>query len=55
MVVSIELGTPMFTAAVTASLMGAKGCQILMGKYPSKRSTMHFFDLLEDDWQNIQL
>ena len=50
-----ELGTPPFTAAAAASLMAAKGCQILMGKYKSKSSTMHFFDLLEDDWENIHL
>ncbi len=50
-----ELGTPPFTAAVAASLMGAKGCQILMGQHQSKQSTIHFFDLLEDDWENIQL
>jgi len=50
-----ELGTPVFTAAVAASLMAAKGCQILMGKYPSEQSVIHFFDLLEDDWENIQL
>jgi len=50
-----ELGTPPFTAAVAASLMAAKGCQILMGKYQPKQSTLCFFDLLEDDWENIQL
>jgi molybdopterin/thiamine biosynthesis adenylyltransferase len=50
-----ELGTPAFTAAVAASLMGAKGCRILMGKHKSKQSTIQFFDLLEDDWENIQL
>ena len=50
-----ELGTPPFTAAVAANLMGAKGCQILMGKHQSRESTIHFFDLLEDDWENIQM
>ena len=55
MVVNVELGIPMFTAAVAASLMAAKGCQVLMGRYSSEQSTIHFFDLLEDDWQNIQL
>ena len=50
-----ELGTPVFTAAVAASLMAAKGCQILMDKCQPKQSTMHFFDLLADDWENIQL
>lgn len=50
-----ELGTPPFTAAVAANLMGAKGCQILMGKHQSRQSTIHFFDLLEDDWENIQM
>ena len=50
-----ELGTPPFTAAVAANLMGAKGCQILMGKHQSEQSTIHFFDLLEDDWENIRL
>jgi molybdopterin/thiamine biosynthesis adenylyltransferase len=50
-----ELGTPTFTAAAAASLMAAKGCQILMGKHKSKQSTMHFFDLLDDDWENIHL
>jgi len=50
-----ELGTPPFTAAVAANLMGAKGCQILMGKQQSGQSTIHFFDLLEDDWENIQM
>ena len=50
-----ELGTPVFTAAVAASLMAAKGCQVLMGKYSSEQSTIHFFDLLEDDWENIRL
>lgn len=50
-----ELGTPPFTAAAAASLMAAKGCQILIGKHKSKQSTMHFFDLLEDDWENIRL
>lgn len=50
-----ELGTPPFTAAAAASMMAAKGCQILMGKHKSKRSTIHFFDLLDDDWENIHL
>ena len=50
-----ELGTPVFTAAVAASLMAAKGCRILTDKCQSKQSTMHFFDLLADDWENIQL
>ena len=50
-----ELGTPPFTAAVAANLMGAKGCQILMGKHQSRQSTIHFFDLLENDWENIQM
>ena len=50
-----ELGTPVFTAAVAASLMAAKGCLILMGKCQSRQSTMHFFDLLAGDWENIQL
>ena len=50
-----ELGTPPFTAAVAANLMGAKGCQILMGKHQSRQSTIQFFDLLEDDWENIQM
>jgi molybdopterin/thiamine biosynthesis adenylyltransferase len=50
-----QLGTPPFTAAVAANLMGAKGCQILMGKHQSQQSTIHFFDLLEDDWENIRL
>jgi len=50
-----ELGTPPFTAAVAASLMAAKGVQILTGKYRSTQPTIHFFDLLEDDWENIQL
>ena len=50
-----ELGTPPFTAAVAASLMVAKGCQILMEKHQSKQSTIQFFDLLEDDWENIRL
>ena len=50
-----ELGTPVFTAAVAASMMAAKGCQVLMGKYQSEQSTIHFFDLLEDDWENIRL
>jgi molybdopterin/thiamine biosynthesis adenylyltransferase len=50
-----ELGTPPFTAAVAASLMAAKGCQILTGKYRSKQPTIRFFDLLEDNWENIQL
>jgi hypothetical protein len=35
--------------------MAAKGCRILMGKHQSKQSTIHFLDLLEDDWENIQL
>ncbi len=50
-----ELGTPPFTAAFAASLMAAKGCQILMEKHQSKESTIRFFDLLEGDWENIQL
>jgi molybdopterin/thiamine biosynthesis adenylyltransferase len=50
-----ELGTPPFAAAAAASVMAAKGCQILMGKHKSEQSTMHFFDLLEDDWENIHL
>jgi hypothetical protein len=35
--------------------MAAKGCQVLMGKYSTEQSTIHFFDLLEDDWENIRL
>lgn len=50
-----QLGTPAFTAAVAASQMAAKGIQILIGKYPSRQSTIHFFDLLENDWEDIQL
>ncbi len=40
MVVNAKLGTPVFTAAVAASLMAAEGCRILMGTYPSKQSTI---------------
>ena len=50
-----ELGTPPFAAAAAASLMAAKGCQILMGKHKSDQSIMHFFDLLENDWENISV
>lgn len=50
-----ELGTPPFTAAVAASLMAAKGCQILTGKYRTGQLAMTFFDLLEDDWESVQL
>jgi molybdopterin/thiamine biosynthesis adenylyltransferase len=50
-----ETGTPPFTAAATASIMAAKGIKILAGKETGKKEQILFFDLLENDWQTIDL
>ena len=50
-----ETGTPAFTAAATASIMAAKGIKILAGKESEKKGRILFFDLLDDDWQTIDL
>lgn len=50
-----ETGTPSFTAAATASIMAAKGIKILAGKEIEKKEQILFFDLLENDWQTIDL
>jgi molybdopterin/thiamine biosynthesis adenylyltransferase len=48
-----DMGTPPFTAAVTASLMAAEGIKILTGKKTQKEQKVVFFDLLEDEWEII--
>ncbi|MCF7955449.1 MAG: ThiF family adenylyltransferase [Phycisphaerae bacterium] len=50
-----ETGTPPFTAAATASIMAAKGIKILAGKETARKEQILFFDLLENDWQTIDL
>lgn len=50
-----ELGNPPFTPAVAASLMAAKGLQVLLGEIAPGQSRLQFFDLLADDWQNLPL
>lgn len=47
------LGTPPFTAAITASLMVAKGIKLLTEKTSAREQKMLFFDLLQDDWQTM--
>jgi molybdopterin/thiamine biosynthesis adenylyltransferase len=53
--IETETGTPPFTAATTASIMAAKGIKILAGKETEKKEQILFFDLLENDWQTIDL
>ena len=50
-----NLGTPAFTAAVTASLMAAEGIKILAEKISQRKQKVLFFDLLEDEWQSIPI
>ncbi len=50
-----ELGTPASTAMMTASIMAAKGVQILAGGDLSKESKMHVFNLLDNEWQIITM
>jgi len=50
-----ETGTPPFTAAATAGIMTAKGIKILAGKEAEKKEQILFFDLMENDWQTIDL
>jgi molybdopterin/thiamine biosynthesis adenylyltransferase len=53
--IETETGTPPFTAATTESIMAAKGIKILAGKETEKKEQILFFDLLENDWQTIDL
>lgn len=50
-----QLGTPSFTAAFAASLMVAEGVKILIGINVKKERKIHFFDLMEDQWQSVTL
>ncbi|MCF7974183.1 MAG: ThiF family adenylyltransferase [Phycisphaerae bacterium] len=50
-----ELGTPAPTPGVAASLMTAKGVQVLLGQANPGQDQIHFFDLLNNDWQTTDL
>ncbi len=53
--IEAETGTPVFTAATAASLMVADGIKIITGKNTSRKDTLLFFDLLENEWETIAL
>ena len=44
-----------FTAAVAANLMVAKAVPLLLGQSTPTRQRMLFFDLLDGDWETIEL
>jgi hypothetical protein len=48
-----ELGTPAPTPGMAASLMTAKGVQVLLGQVKPGPNQIHFFDLLNNDWHTI--
>jgi molybdopterin/thiamine biosynthesis adenylyltransferase len=48
-----EMGNPPFTPALAASLMVAKGLRFLLGILPPPEASLHFFDLLAEEWETI--
>jgi molybdopterin/thiamine biosynthesis adenylyltransferase len=50
-----KLGTPAFTAAVTASIMAAEGIKLLTAKTSKKENRILYFDLKQNIWQNVKL
>lgn len=50
-----QLGNPCFTAGLAGNLMVSHGIRILTQQCADKRSTLLFFDLLENEWQSIPL
>ena len=50
-----QLGTPVFTAAASASIMAAEGVKLLTGKTYVKENRILYFDLKQNIWQNINL
>lgn len=50
-----ELGNPAFTPAVAASLMVARAIRLLLGKIQPGQSCLQFFDLLDDEWERLEL
>jgi molybdopterin/thiamine biosynthesis adenylyltransferase len=53
--VETQLGTLPFTAAVAANLMVAVAVPLLLGRPAPSRPALQFFDLLDGDWETIQL
>ena len=49
------MGNLPFTAAVAANLMVAKAVPVLLGRPTPTRQRMLFFDLLDGDWETIEL
>lgn len=50
-----KLGTPAFTAAVTASIMAAEGIKLLTGRISKKDNRILYFDLKQNIWQSVNL
>ena len=49
------MGNPPFTAALAANLMTARAVPILLGEPVAKEKKLQIFDLLEGDWERIDL
>ena len=50
-----QLGNPPFTPAVAAGLMVARGIRVLLNKVKPGQACLQFFDLLDDEWEDIKL
>ena len=50
-----RMGNLPFTAAVAANLMVAQAVPVLLGQSTPTRQRMLFFDLLDGDWETIEL
>ena len=50
-----ELGNPAFTPTVAAGLMVALGIRVLLGKVQAGQTCLQFFDLLNDEWEKLEL
>jgi len=50
-----ELGNPSFTPAVAAGLMVARGIRVLLGLVQPGRASLQVFDLLDDEWETLEL
>jgi molybdopterin/thiamine biosynthesis adenylyltransferase len=48
-----DLGNPPYTPALAASWMAAKGIRFLLGKLLPREPSLHFFDLLAEEWETI--
>ncbi|HOD80915.1 MAG: Molybdopterin-synthase adenylyltransferase [Planctomycetes bacterium ADurb.Bin126] len=50
-----ELGNPSFTPAVAAGLMVSRGIRVLLGLVQPGRASLQVFDLLNDEWETLEL